>query len=148
MKQRCLDLYCGHLGTILSNMSIFGLVVSIALLAVPLLWGLLGILLIFILMVLTLFTFGTIWISENNRQIIGNIFNQLSFEKSTELLKTFVNYLPLVAGIACGLTVLSLVFLYFDRKNFKSKKRFNLNFVILALLAIVFVAYFVLRNVK
>lgn len=148
MKNRYLDLYFGHLGTILSNMSVFGLVVSIALLAVPLLWGLLGILLIFILMALTLFTFGTIWVSESNRQFIGNIFNQLSFEKSTELLNTFVNYLPLIAGITCGLTVLSLILLYFDKKNIKSKKRFNLNFVILALIAIVFVAYFVLRNIK
>lgn len=148
MKQRYPELYCGHLGTILSNMSVFGLIVSIALLAVPLLWGLLGILLVLILMVVTVFSFGTIWISENNRQFIGNIFNQLSFEKSTELLKTFVNYLPLIAGITCGLTVLSLIFLYFDKKNIKSKKRFNLNFVILVLLAIVFVAYFVLRNVK
>lgn len=103
-QKRIANMQLNHLGVILSNLSLFGLVLMLLVVSAVLIYGFLVLLAI----IPVLFTFGLIVIGR------PNYFDWLS---DTSFLHRFIetafSYLPLLAGVTLGLSVASVVCLSF-----------------------------------
>lgn len=127
--------YSRHLGSILFNLSIVGLLFVIGFTFMPILWLLLLFLLAVFGLLAIAFSGGIALASETFLQFMSGSFSLLLSEEATGSIETLLNYTPLVATITGILIALSALFLLLDRKSKKSQNRL----IALIVFAVIFV---------
>jgi len=130
-----LMMHSGRLGRILSNLSLFGLVLLLA----PLVSFCLMAVYYVALIIIPVITLGMIFLDPVSAQWYANLW--AGGETIQTVAGVMAEIWPIIGGVALGLAVLSLVFLLLDRRNLaKGRIAYSIVVCILIVLFIILIA--------
>ena len=125
----------GHLGAILFNIGIFGLILCFAAAITGLLWIVIFLFVICFAFISVVCTLGLALTDAGFRNFLSGAFKISTNEKFLLLLEQLVKAFPWVAAITGILLVASAIFLFFDKDNPSSKSRL----IALSVFAVIFI---------
>lgn len=132
-KKEMLKQYSGHLGAILFNIGIVGILICLSALASGVFWIVLFLFFVTFAFCSVVLTAGLSLTNAGFRSFLSNTFNLLLNQGVVDFFEVLIRYFPVIASIVGVVLSLSLVFLIFDRKNPKSKNRLIALYVLIAL---------------
>ena len=125
----------GHLGAILFNIGIFGLILCFAAAITGLLWIVIFLFVICFAFISVVCTLGLALTDAGFRNFLSGAFKISTNEKFLLLLEQLVKAFPWVAAITGILLVASAIFLIFDKNNKSSRDRL----IVLCIMAILLI---------
>ena len=125
----------GHLGAILFNIGIFGLILCFAAAITGLLWIVIFLFVICFAFISVVCTLGLALTDAGFRNFLSGAFKVSTNEKFLLLLEQLVKAFPWVAAITGILLVASAIFLIFDKNNKSSRDRL----IVLCIMAILLI---------
>ena len=127
--------FMGHLGAILFNLGIFGLILCFSAAITGLLWVVIFLFVICFAFISVVCTLGLALTDAGFRNFLSGAFKISTNEKFLLLLEQLVKAFPWVAAITGILLVASAIFLIFDKNNKSSRDRL----IVLCIMAILLI---------
>ena len=125
----------GHLGSILFNIGIFGVVLCYSAALTGIIWAIIFLFVVAFAFCSIVCSFGMFLLNETYRNFLSGAFKLSTNEKFLTFLVEMIKYFPWIAAITGIVLIASGIFLFFDKNNPSSKGRL----IALCVFAVIFI---------